>query len=120
MTARIARLGVVVRGNLLTLHKGVGLEIAIAFAIGCTGLFAGQFPSDPVGFVPDAVVGDDVAGVLDDLLPGIAACSGKLGVVGIRIRMGRLVGRCSGGNRGLGNGRSAALLSGGLHQTGDK
>ena len=120
MTARISRFGVVVRGNLLSLHKGVGFEIAVAFAIGCTGLFAGQFPSHPVGFVPDVVVGDDVAGVLDDLLPGIAACSGKFSVVGRRIGMGRLVGRCIGGNRGLGNRRCAALLGGLLHQTGDK
>ena len=120
MTARISRLGVVVCGNLLALHKGVGLEIAVAFAIGCTGLFAGQFPSHPVRLVPDAVVGDDVASVLDDLLPGIAACSGKFSVVGRRIGMGLLVGRCISGNRGLGNGRCAALLGGLLHQTGDK
>lgn len=120
MTARISRLGVVVRGNLLTLHKGVGLEVAVAFAIGCTGLFAGQFPSHPVGFVPDAVVGDDVAGVLDDLLLRVASRPGKFSVVGRRIGMGLLVGRCIGGNRGLGKRRCAALLGGLLHQTGDK
>lgn len=120
VTARIARLGVVVRGDLLAFYQRVRLEVAVAFAIGGTCLFVGQFPSHPVGFVPDAVVGDDVAGVLDDLLPGIAACSGKFSVVGRRIDMGLLVGRCIGGNRGLGNGRCAALLGGLLHQTGDK
>ena len=120
MTARIARLGVVVRGDLLAFYQRVGLEVAVAFAVGSSSLFTGQFPSHPVGLVPDAVVGDDVAGVLDDLLSGVAACPGKFGEVGIGIGMGRLVGWCSGGKTGLGNGRCAALLGGGLHQTRDK
>ena len=120
VTTCIARLGVVVRGDLLAFYQRVGFEIAVAFAIGCTGLFAGQFPSHPVRLVPDVVVGDDVAGVLDNLLLRVASRPGKFSVVGRRIDMGLLVGRCIGGNRGLGNRRCAALLSGGLHQTGDK
>ena len=120
VTTRIARLGVVVGGDLLTFHQRIGLEIAVAFAIGCTGLFASQFPGHPVGFVPDAVVGDDMSGVLDDLLSGIAASPGKFSFVGIGIDVGLLVGRCSGRNLGLCDRGRDARLVGLLHQTGNK
>ena len=117
MTARIARLGVVVRGDLLAFYQWIGFEVGVSFAIRSTCLFVSQFPGHPVGLVPDAVVGDNVARMLDDLLLCVTSCPCKFGEVGRRIGMGLLVGLCSGWYLRLRNRRCAALLSGGLHQT---
>ena len=96
VTTRVTRIGVVVGGDFLAVHNGVGLEVRVAFAIGRTGLFVSQFPCHPVGHVPDTVVGDDVAGVLDDLLLHVTSCSSQFGIVGFGIGMGQHVGLCIG------------------------